>query len=92
MDQYLDKILRGLQNKSFDGSLKFDCGPDGVIVLENGAADRTDRATDCTLSLTKDNLGKLLAGKLNPMTAVMMGKLRVTGDMTRALAFAKLLG
>ena len=29
-------IQSGLSGKSFDGSLKFDCGEEGVIVLADG--------------------------------------------------------
>ncbi|MGR3761248.1 SCP2 sterol-binding domain-containing protein [Roseobacteraceae bacterium NS-SX3] len=85
-------IRSGLAGKSFDGSLKFDCGPDGVIVLAGGNASTEDRDTDCTLRLSTENLKKLLTGKLNPMTAVMMGKIRISGDMGVAMKLSKLIG
>lgn len=85
-------IRTGLTGKTFDGSLKFDCGDDGVIVLSQGDATTQDRDTDCTLRLSADNLQKLLAGKLNPMTAVMMGKIKVSGDMGVAMKLSKLIG
>ncbi|MCI5100864.1 SCP2 sterol-binding domain-containing protein [Phaeobacter italicus] len=81
-----------LQGKSFDGSLKFDCGNDGVIVLADGTASTTDRDTDCTIRISTDNLKKLLTGKLNPMTGVMMGKLKISGDMGVAMKLGKLIG
>ncbi|MFW8593839.1 SCP2 sterol-binding domain-containing protein [Cribrihabitans neustonicus] len=87
-----DGIQAGLAGKSFDGSLKFDCGDDGVIVLADGSAATLDRDTDCTLRLSTENLQKLLAGKLNPMTAVMMGKIRISGDMGVAMKLSKLIG
>ncbi|MCP4820316.1 MAG: SCP2 sterol-binding domain-containing protein [Shimia sp.] len=85
-------MQKELQSKAFEGSLKFDCGNDGVVVLADGTASRQDRDTDCTIRLTQDNLIKLLTGKLNPMTGVMMGKLKVSGDMSVAMALGKLLG
>ncbi|MDE4304521.1 SCP2 sterol-binding domain-containing protein [Phaeobacter gallaeciensis] len=85
-------IQSGLSGKSFDGSLKFDCGEDGVIVLADGTATTEDSDTDCTLRLSEDNLKKLLTGKLNPMTAVMMGKIKITGDMGVAMKLGKLIG
>lgn len=85
------RIHQGLSDKSFQGSLKFDCGADGVIVLADNAATTTDRDTDCTLRLSRDNLVKLLAGQLNPMTAVMMGKLKISGDMGVAMKLSQLL-
>ncbi|CUI01330.1 SCP2 sterol-binding domain-containing protein [Leisingera aquaemixtae] len=84
-------IRDGLTGKTFDGSLKFDCGDEGVIVLSQGDATTLDRDTDCTLRLSADNLQKLLAGKLNPMTAVMMGKIKVSGDMGVAMKLSKLI-
>ncbi len=46
-------ISDGLQGKSFDGSLKFDCGDDGVIILADGTASTTDHDTDCTIKLCR---------------------------------------
>ncbi|AHD02614.1 SCP2 sterol-binding domain-containing protein [Leisingera methylohalidivorans] len=86
------EIRTGLAGKTFDGSLKFDCGKDGVIVLAEGSASTDDCGTDCTLQLSKENLKKLLTGKLNPMTAVMMGKIKISGDMGVAMQLGKLLG
>lgn len=85
-------ISDGLQGKSFDGSLKFDCGSDGVVILADGSASTTDRDTDCTITISRDNLVKLLTGKLNPMTGVMMGKLKISGDMATAMKLGKLIG
>ncbi|HSI66428.1 MAG TPA: SCP2 sterol-binding domain-containing protein [Planococcus sp. (in: firmicutes)] len=40
---------------------------------------------DCTLIMSYGNFNKFLAGKLNGMTAFMTGKLKIQGDMTKAL-------
>ncbi len=87
-----ERISAKLAVKPFDGSIKFDCGADGVIVLADGAATTTDRKTDCTLSISQDNLVKLLTGKLNPMMGMATGKLKLTGDPVVAFRLAKLLG
>ena len=92
LDEIADRINSELANKSFEGSLKFDCGNDGVIVLADGSASTADRDADCTLRLSEDNLKKLLTGKLNPMTAVMMGKIKISGDMGTAMKLGQLLG
>jgi putative sterol carrier protein len=91
MDQIAEKIGEGLSGKDFDGSLKFDCGDDGVIVLANGGASTQNQDTDCTIKISQDNLIKLLSGKLNPMTGVMMGKLKISGDMGVAMKLGKLI-
>ncbi len=92
LDQIVERMQSALASKAFDGSLKFDCGDDGVIVLADGTATTADQDTDCTIKISQDNLVKLLTGKLNPMTGVMMGKLKVSGDMSVAMKLGKLLG
>lgn len=86
-----DKISANLASKEFDGSLKFDCGEDGVIVLADNAATTQDQDTDCTIRITQDNLVKLLTGKLNPMSGVMTGKLKISGNMGVAMKLGELL-
>ena len=81
----------GLAGTSFDGSLKFDCGEDGVIVMADGGASIDNREADCTISLSLENLQKLLTGELNPMTGVIMGKLRISGNPAVAMKLAGLL-
>ncbi|MCV2872538.1 SCP2 sterol-binding domain-containing protein [Defluviimonas sp. WL0050] len=92
LDAIAADISKTLETRSFIGSLKFDCGDAGVIVLADGTASTADRDTDCTLKISEENLVKLLTGKLNPMTGVMMGKLKVSGDLSVAMGLAKLLG
>lgn len=92
LDTIAADIRKALETRRFTGSLKFDCGPAGVIVLADGTATTADRATDCTLTISEENLAKLLTGKLNPMTGVVTGKLKVAGDLGVAMGLAKLLG
>lgn len=92
LDDIAAQMRNVLQTKSFSGSLKFDCGADGLIVLADGTASTEDRDTDCTLRLTQDNLVSLLKGKLNPMMALATGKLKLSGNPAVALGLAKLLG
>lgn len=92
MEQIAADIRKALETKAFSGSLKFDCGEDGVIVLADGTASTTDRETDCTLRLSRENLTSLLKGKLNPMMAMATGKLKLSGSPAVAMGLAKLLG
>ncbi|HQU67636.1 MAG TPA: SCP2 sterol-binding domain-containing protein [Albidovulum sp.] len=84
-------IRRALETKAFNGSLTFDCGADGVIVLADGTASTVPQPTDCTLTISRENLQSLLKGKLNPMMALATGKLKLSGDMKVAMGLAKLL-
>ncbi|MFY9209937.1 MAG: SCP2 sterol-binding domain-containing protein [Aestuariivita sp.] len=91
LSEILPELQAGLENRPFEGSLKFDCGEAGVIVLADGTATDVDRDTDCTLTLSEENLVKLLTGKLNAMTAVMMGKIKISGNPAVAMRLADLL-
>ncbi len=87
----LPRLQTALQTKPFEGSLKFDCGDDGVIVLADGTASAADQPTDCTLKLTQENLVKLLKGNLNPLTALALGKIKISGNPAVAMKLSELL-
>ncbi len=87
-----NRMQKGLDKTPLDNSLKFDCGTDGVITLADGQAKLADDPADCTIKISGKNLEKLMAGKLNPMTAFAMGKIKVSGDMSVAMKLSKLLG
>ena len=91
LSKIAEDIQVGLDGRRFDGSLKFDCGEDGVVILADSGVSTVDRETDCALRLSTENLQRLLVGKLNPMTAVMMGKIKISGEVPTALRLAKLL-
>lgn len=67
--------------------IKFDFGVDGVILLDGVAAAVTneDAPAETTLRMSLDNFKALAKGKLNPTMAVMMGKIKLDGDMALAM-------
>jgi len=75
--------------------LKFDCGADGVAVIDGRATpntvDNVDREADCTVALPLATLSDLLTGELEPTTGFMMGKFKVTGDMSVALKLQRVV-
>lgn len=72
-----------------NATLKFDCGTDGVVVLDGksvpGTVSNENVDTDCTVAITLENLSALLTGDLEPTTGFMMGKFKVSGDMSVAM-------
>ena len=78
-----------------NATLKFDCGADGVIVLDGQSVpnkvhnDNVD--TDCTVAITHENLVALLTGELEPATGFMMGKFKVSGDMSVAMKLQRVV-
>lgn len=91
----LEDIAAGLrpalQKNALSGSLKFDCGDQGVIVLAGNTASTENLDTDCTIGISAANLTKLLAGDLNPMMAMAMGKMKLSGNPAIAMGLQKIL-
>jgi len=76
--------------------LKFDCGADGAIVIDatkvpNTLSNDASLVADCTVALSLATLGDLLSGELNPTTGFMMGKFKVSGDMSVALKLQRIV-
>lgn len=84
-------VQGGLSRRPLDDSLKFDCGPDGMLTLRGDRAILADEEADCTIRISTANLEKLVHGKLNPMTAFATGKLKVSGDVSVAMKLGQLL-
>lgn len=79
--------------------VKIDFGGDqGVVMLDGvgGQVTEEDGLADTTVKIGWDDWQQLAAGQLDGMTAFMMGKLRVEGDMSNAMqlqgVLAKLKG
>jgi putative sterol carrier protein len=87
----VDRLRPRVEKGGFENSVKFDLGSDGIIVVDGATISTTDAPTDCTISLSLDNLESLMSGDLSPTMAFMTGKIKVTGDMTVAMALSQLL-
>lgn len=46
---------------------------------------------NCEIKMSMDNFNKLIDGKLDPVAAFTLGKLKVNGDIGKALEFSKLI-
>jgi len=82
-------------SSGLNATLKFDCGDDGVVVIDGKSVpnhvDNENRDTDCTIAITRDNLAALVTGELEPATGFMMGKFKVSGDMSVALKLQRVV-
>jgi putative sterol carrier protein len=71
-----------------DKVLKFDLGPDGVVVIDGTAkpnrVSTEDRAADCTMGMTAEGLRKVVMGELDLSLGYLLHLRRLEGD--RALA------
>ena len=68
--------------------VKIDFGGDQGAVMLDGVGQQVseeDGTADTTIKVGWDDWQQLAAGQLDGMTAFMMGKLRVEGDMSNAM-------
>ena len=76
-------------------TLKFDCGADGAVYIDAkstpNSVSNSNAEADCTVGITLENLNALLAGELEPTTGFMMGKLKVSGDMSVAMRLQRVI-
>ena len=75
-------------------TVKIDFGDEGVILLDgvNALVSEADQPADTTIKVSWDDWQALSNGTLDGMTAFMMGKLKVEGDMGNAMQLQSVLG
>ena len=80
---------------SLNATLKFDCGEEGVIYLDGrsvpNSVSNENKDADCTIAISHENLVALMTGELEPATGFMMGKFKVSGDMSVALKLQRVI-
>ena len=67
--------------------VKFDFGTDGVVLLDgvDCVVSEEHGSADTTIVIGWDDLQALGRGELDPVSALMQGRLRVDGDMSNAM-------
>mgnify|MGYP000562741310 CR=1 FL=1 len=96
----LNQIIEGIQARANDASpigstLKLKLDDECIFIDGTGDSNEVsgeDKEADCTVTITKENFKALVKGDLNPMTAFMMGKVSVSGDMGVAMKLQSFLG
>ena len=82
-------------SSGLDATLKFDCGADGCVYVDGksvpNSVDNGDRDADCTIAISLANLAALVGGELEPATGFMMGKFKVSGDMSVAMKLQRVV-
>lgn len=58
---------------------------------DSNVVSQLDDDADCTITTSLDTLMQLKSGDLNPMMAVMGGKVQISGDMSLAMKLQSLL-
>ncbi|MGB0930959.1 MAG: acyl-CoA dehydrogenase family protein [Chitinophagales bacterium] len=91
-------ILPAIQKQAAKASplgktLKFDFGGEQLFIDGTGAQNvvsASDGEADCSVKLSLEDFIALTKGELNPMGAVMSGKVRIEGDMMVAMQLQEL--
>ncbi|MBK9733739.1 MAG: SCP2 sterol-binding domain-containing protein [Saprospiraceae bacterium] len=78
----------------FGGKMKFVLGDDIILIDgsgEHNIVSQNDEEAACTISTDVETFLKLKNGELNPMMAVMGGKIKIKGDMGLAMKLQSLV-
>jgi putative sterol carrier protein len=85
LDELTDRMKKAVGTDSGLGkTLKFNLKGEGVVYIDGGTVTNDDKPADLTLTISMEDLIALGEGKLDPMTAVMTGKLQLS-DMGVAM-------
>jgi putative sterol carrier protein len=72
-------------------TLKLDFKGEGFIFVDGAQVTNEDKAADCTVVISREDLEALAKGRLDPMSAMMRGRLKVLGDMSVAMKLQSML-
>ena len=72
-------------------SLKLDFKGEGFIHVDGQAVTNDDSPADCTVVVSREDLAALARGELDPMSAMLRGRLKIKGDMAVAMQLQSML-
>ncbi|MGZ3272916.1 MAG: SCP2 sterol-binding domain-containing protein [Caulobacteraceae bacterium] len=72
-------------------SLKLDFKGEGFIHVDGQTVTNDDSPADCTVLVSRDDLEAMARGELDPMSAMLRGRLRIKGDMAVAMQLQSML-
>jgi acyl-CoA dehydrogenase len=96
----LDDLIPKLAEKAaatapIGRTLCFDMGTRQLYLDGTGSTNTLafeNKPADCMITVSEADLVALASGKLNPMAAVMGGKVKIKGDMGVAMKLSSLFG
>ncbi|HLO56080.1 MAG TPA: SCP2 sterol-binding domain-containing protein [Saprospiraceae bacterium] len=95
IESILEAITKQAANVApFGAKLKFVLGEDVILIDGTGDSNivsQNDEEAACTISTEADTFMQLKNGELNPMMAVMTGKVKIKGDMGLAMKLQSLI-
>lgn len=91
IEKTIEKMNEKLGEAGQKPSIALDISGEGRILVDDEGARESQDDADCTISMSGDTFLGLVKGDVNPMTAVMTRKIKISGDMTAAMSLSKLL-
>ena len=97
LDELTDRFKQRVDGKdAFGFSAKFDLGDTGVIFIAGGSSpievSNDNGNADTTFIMSAEDLTAMLSGELPPMNAYTQGKMKVEGDVGKAMQFGTIFG
>lgn len=95
-----EKVLAGVKDNAgkkaaIGNTLKFDFGDQQLYLDGTGATNEVsaeNKDADCLVKVSLEDFVALTKGQLNPMTAMMGGKIEIKGDMSVAMKLQAVFG
>jgi len=95
IEKIVDAITTQAANiEPVGAKIKFVLDDNVILIDGSGEANvvsQEDAEADTTIITTQENFKKLKSGDLNPMMAVMTGKVKIKGDMGLAMKLQSLM-
>ncbi len=87
-----ERLKSALQDQeALAKSLKLDFKGEGFIHVDGKTVTNDDAPADCTVVISREDLEALAKGQLDPMSAMMRGRLKIQGDLSVAMRLQAML-
>lgn len=92
VDDITQRVRNALQDRpGLPKSLKLDFKGEGFIHVDGQAVTNDDAPADCTVTVSREDLLAMAKGELDPMSAMLRGRLKIKGDMAVAMQLQSML-
>lgn len=92
VDDITQRVRNALQDRpGLPKSLKLDFKGEGFIHVDGQDVTNDDAPADCTVTVSREDLLAMAKGELDPMSAMLRGRLKIKGDMAVAMQLQSML-